>query len=80
MSDKGLLEIAHRLVVDRDFRERFLIAPGAVLADLGVSAEAYRALVAVVPILLAGGIGIIDLVLGGRGINSPGVGWGRGKG
>ena len=33
MSDKGLLEIAQRLVVDRDFREQFLIDPGTVLAE-----------------------------------------------
>jgi hypothetical protein len=78
MSDKGLLEIAHRLIVDREFREWFLIAPQDLLADLGVSAEAYRALVAVVPILLAGGIGIVDSGLADKGINSPNVGWGRG--
>jgi hypothetical protein len=78
MSDKGLLEIAHRLIVDREFRERFLIAPQDMLVDLGVSAEAYRALVAVVPILLAGGIGLIDSGLADKGINGPNVGWGRG--
>ena len=78
MSDKELLEMAHRLVVDRDFRERFLIAPGAVLADLGVSPKAYQALATVVPILLAGGIGLIDSASGDNGINSPGISWGRG--
>jgi hypothetical protein len=78
MSDKGLLEIAHRLVVDRDFREWFLIAPGAVLADLGVSAEAYWGLVAVLPILLAGGIGLMDSVLGNVDLDPSPVGWGRG--
>jgi len=78
MSDKGLLQIAQRLVVDRDFRERFLIAPAAVLADLGVSAEAYQALMAVVPILLAGGIGIIGLVLAERSVTPDALGWGRG--
>jgi hypothetical protein len=77
MSDKGLLEIAHRLVVDRDFREWFLIAPGTVLADLGLSAEVYRALVVVLPILLAGGIGLIDPTVADQGIPSPNVGWGR---
>ena len=78
MSDKGLLEIAHRLVVDRDFRERFLIAPQDVLADLGVSAEAYQALLAVAPILLAGGVTLIDsTVLSDGGIPSA-IGWGRG--
>ena len=77
MSDQGLLEIARRLIVDRDFREWFLIAPGAVLADLGLSAEAYRALVAVLPILLAGGIGLIDPTVADNGIDSLYVGWGR---
>jgi hypothetical protein len=77
MSDQGLLEIARRLIVDRDFREWFLIAPGAVLADLGLSAEAYRALVAVLPILLAGGIGLIDPTATDNGIDSLYVGWGR---
>lgn len=78
MSDRGMLEIAQRLIVDRDFREWFLIAPGAVLAELGVSAEAYRGLVAVLPILLAGGIALIDPTAAGKGIESPNVGWGRG--
>jgi hypothetical protein len=78
MSDEGLLEIAHRLVADRDFRERFLIAPKEVLADLGVSAEAYRALVAVLPILLAGGFGVMDLLIGIRGPQRTPMGWGRG--
>ena len=77
MSDQGLLEIAQRLIVDRDFREWFLMAPGAVLADLGLSAEAYRALVAVLPILLAGGIGLIDPTVADNGIDSFSVGWGR---
>jgi hypothetical protein len=77
MSDKGL-EIAQRLVVDRDFRERFLVDPRTVLADLGVSAEAYQALVGIVPILLAGGIGLIDAAGSDPIIHSPVVGWGRG--
>ena len=78
MSDKGLLEIAHRLVVDRDFREQFLIAPQKVLADLGVSAEAYRALMAVAPILLAGGVGLINAAGQGGGDIEAMLGWGRG--
>jgi hypothetical protein len=77
MSDKGLLEIAQRLVVDREFREWFLIAPGAVLADLGLSAEAYRGLVAVLPMLLAAGISLIDPTVADKGIAGPNVGWGR---
>jgi hypothetical protein len=78
MSDKRLLEIARRLIADRDFREWFLIAPRAVLTDLGLSGEAYRGLLAVLPILLAGGIGLIDAVAAENGIDSTVVGWGRG--
>jgi hypothetical protein len=78
MSDKKLLEIARRLIVDRDFREWFLIAPKTVLADLGLSAGAYRGLVAVLPILLAGGTGLIDAAAADNGIDATGVGWGRG--
>lgn len=78
MSDKGLLEIAHRLVADEDYRERFLLDPGAVLADLGVSAEAYRALTALVPILLVGGIGLVNTALAENPISTSRVGWGRG--
>lgn len=77
MSDKGLLEIAQRLVSDRDFRERVLIAPEDVLADLGVSAEAYRALVAVVPVLLAAGVLLVDGGTGEVGTNGSVMGWGR---
>ena len=77
MSDKGLLEIAQRLVVDREFREQFLVAPQEVAADLGVSAEAYRTLVAVAPILLAGGMGLIDAAAHGGGDIEPLIGWGR---
>jgi len=78
MSDKGLLEIAHRLVVDSEFREQFLIAPQQVAADLGVSADACRALVAVAPILLAGGMGLIDAAVYGGGDPEVLLGWGRG--
>jgi hypothetical protein len=78
MSDKGLLEIVQRLAVDRDFRERFLIDPGTALADLGISADAYQALAAIMPILLAGGIGLVDAGTPDPGINSIPVSWGRG--
>ena len=76
MADKGLLEIAHRLVTDAEFRELFLISPAETLADLGVSAEAYRALVAMAPILLAGGVVLVDGIANG-GIRTPQQSWGR---
>lgn len=77
MSDKGLLEIAQQLVVDRDFRERFLLAPGSVLAELGISAEAYQTLATVVPVLLVGSVALISVAEGGGGRESIPVGWGR---
>ena len=77
MTDQGLLEMAYQIVVDHDFRERFLIAPEDVLADLGVSAEAYRTLAAVAPILLAGSIGLVGEVVAGGEFSKPMIGWGR---
>ena len=77
MQNKGLLEIANQLVTDRDFRERALIAPQDVLADLGLSAEAYRALMAVVPVLLAGGIVLLAGGTGTGDLDPPEMGWGR---
>jgi hypothetical protein len=78
MTDQGLLEMAYQIVVDRDFRERFLIAPEDVLADLGVSAETYQALIAVVPVLVAGSIGLVGEVIAGGVAAKPMLGWGRG--
>ena len=72
----GLLEVAQRFLSDRDFREQLLIDPRATLGDLGVSEEAYRALVAMVPVLLAGGAFLLDrAVLGGQIV--PDMAWGR---
>jgi hypothetical protein len=78
MSDKGLLEIANQLLTDRDFRERLLVAPQDVLADLGLSAETYRALMAVVPVLLAGGVVFLAGGPGDAHLNGSDMGWGRG--
>ncbi len=60
MTDRGVLEIAHRLVTDSTFRDRFVTAPKETLSELGVSAEVYSALVALVPLLLAGGTFLLD--------------------
>ena len=68
--DKGLLSIAHRLVVDDDFRRRFATIPKKTLmAELGVSEEAYSALAALIPVLLAGGL----FVLGDAASPGPGT-------
>jgi len=76
MTEDGLLEIAQRIAVDEDYRRRFLVAPQEVLVDLGVSPDAYKALVAIVPILLAGGIGVFAGIIG-EGVERPDIGWGR---
>ena len=60
IEDKGLLNIVHRLVADDDFRKQFATIPKETLmAELGVSEEAYRTLVALVPVLLAGGLFVL---------------------
>jgi hypothetical protein len=59
--DKGLLNIIHRLVADDDFRKRFVTIPKETLmVELGISAEAYGTLAALVPVLLAGGLFILE--------------------
>jgi hypothetical protein len=67
VQDKGLLEVIHRLVTDDDFRDRFLIAPRETLVtELGISRQAYDTLIALLPVLLAGGMFALgDAVVGG---------------
>jgi len=68
--DKGLLNIIHRLVADDDFRERFATMPKETLmAELGLTEESYRALAAILPALLAGGL----LALGEGPSGDPGT-------
>ena len=57
MQDEGLLQAVHRLVKDVEFRQRFLSTPRETLMEeLGISLESYKALAAIVPVLLAGGV------------------------
>jgi len=58
MSEKeGLITVIHRLATDEGFRRQLLVAPREVLmAELGISEEAYDALLAVAPVILAGGL------------------------
>ena len=80
MEDRGLLEIVHRFMTDKEFRERWAVMPReALLAELGVSAENYRALVAIVPLLLAGGMFVLTngVAPGGTGPSPQWGGWGR---
>ena len=75
MTDNGLLEIAKRIAMDEDYRRRFLVAPQEVLVELGISLDAYKALAAIVPILLAGGIGVFGEIMG-EGPEPVLIGWG----
>jgi hypothetical protein len=57
MKDTGLLEIAHRLVADEDYRTWFMTSPKqALIAELGISPDTYDSLVAALPVLMAGGM------------------------
>jgi len=58
MSKKeGLIRVIHRLATDEGFRHQLLITPREVLmAELGISGEVYDALLAVAPVILAGGL------------------------
>jgi hypothetical protein len=68
----GLVEVVHRLVIEEDFRKRLVMAPKETLiTELGISRENYEALIAVIPVLVAGGIGIL-----GGGVPSKGDNWG----
>jgi hypothetical protein len=58
MAEKeGLLRIVQRLATDEEFRHRLMVTPREVLmAELGISVEAYDALISIVPVVLAGGL------------------------
>jgi len=76
MKDTGLLEIIHRLVADEEYRTWFMTSPKqALIAELGISPSAYDALMAALPIVLAGGIA----AMGGLALDGPGADndWGR---
>ncbi len=63
MKDTGLLEIAHRLVVDEEYRTWFMTSPKeALIAELGISASAYDAIMAALPVVLAGGMVAMDML------------------
>lgn len=63
MKDTGLLEIAHRLVVDEEYRTWFMTSPKeALIAELGISASAYEAIMAALPVVLAGGMVAMDML------------------
>lgn len=72
-----LLKAINRIVTDEDMRMRLMIAPREVLqTNLGISGENCGALLALLPVLLVGGV----LVFGdGTPSDLPGIldgGWG----
>lgn len=74
MKDTGLLEIAHRLVVDEEYRTWFMTSPKeALIAELGISASAYEAIMAALPVVLAGGMVAMDML----GPQTAANDWGR---
>jgi hypothetical protein len=76
MKDTGLLEIAHRLVADEEYRTWFMTSPKqALIADLGISPSAYDSLIAALPVLMAGGM----FAIGAIGVKPTGGDndWGR---
>ena len=55
-STDTLVELAHRMITDPEFRSWVLSNPQEATRSLGISKHAYRALVAVLPLVLAAGI------------------------
>ena len=52
-----LMKIVQRLATDEEFRRQLMITRRDVLMDeLGISGEAYDALVGLIPVVLAGGL------------------------
>ena len=65
----GLLELVHRLVSDEDLRNQLATTPKEILiTELGISRENYEALMALLPVVLAGGL----YILGGGPSSGPG--------
>jgi hypothetical protein len=63
-----LVGIVQRLVTDEEFRRRLMVTPREVLlAELGISREAYDALIGLAPVLLASGL----LILGDGPLPGP---------
>ena len=57
---KRYLKLAHRLVVDEQFRSRLVMAPREILiTELGISRKTYEALVSIVPAVVAGGLFVL---------------------
>ena len=74
MQNDDLLKVAHRLVTDDEYRKWFMTTPKeGLMTELGVSPQVFESLMAVVPVLFAGGIAAV-LGDGGEPIHG---GWDR---
>ena len=74
---RGLLQVVSRMVADEAFRKRLMIAPKETLTtELGISKENVEALVALLPVLLAGGFVILGDVLPPGLEGTQATGWG----
>ena len=55
--ERKLLRAVHQLMADKDLTKRLMAAPReTAMTELGISRESCDALVALVPVLLAGGL------------------------
>jgi hypothetical protein len=73
-----LVRAIHRIATDEEFRRRLMVTPREVLmAELGISREAYDALIGLAPVLLAGGLFVLGdgPLPGPDGLAQPN--WGR---
>ena len=73
-----LVRVIQRLATDEEFRQRLMVTPREVLmAELGISREAYDALIGLAPVLLAGGLLVLGdgPLVGPDGLLQPN--WGR---
>ena len=79
MAEKDtLVKAIHRIATDEEFRRQLMVTPREVLmAELGISREAYDALIGLAPVLLAGGLLVLGdgPLVGPDGLLQPN--WGR---
>jgi hypothetical protein len=83
--ERSLLNLIHQFVTDDSFRSRLMHAPrDTLITELGISRETYDALVTLAPVLVLGGLFLLEGGMspgGGLAASSqPGTwsGWGRG--
>jgi len=76
--ERSLLSLIHQFVTDDSFRNRLMHVPRETLiAELGISGEIYQALMTVAPVLVLGGLFILQGGVDGRPGPDAWGGWGR---